>query len=69
MEKLNAISSAIIGAAIEVHKRLGPGLLESTYHACLVYKLQAPGFDVQTQVPLPLIYKVSNWMLDIDWTF
>jgi GxxExxY protein len=57
MEELNAISRAIIGAAIEVHKRLGPGLLESTYHACLVYELEALGFYVQTQVPLPLIYK------------
>ena len=57
MEEVNAISSAIIGAALEVHKRLGPGLLESTYHACLVYELTALGFNVQTQVPLPLIYK------------
>ena len=53
----NEISKQIIGAAIEVHKQLGPGLLESSYEACLSYELKQLGFDVKTQVPLPVIYK------------
>ena len=53
----NEISSKIIGAAIEVHKHLGPGLLESTYEACLAYELKQLGFDVKQQLALPVIYK------------
>lgn len=53
----NEISSQIIGAAIEVHKHLGPGLLESSYEACLVYELRNRGLDVKSQIPLPVIYK------------
>jgi GxxExxY protein len=47
----------IIGAAIKVHRRLGPGLLESAYEACLVYELEQLGLDVQRQKAVPLIYK------------
>ena len=57
MEELNKITEAIIGAAIEVHRALGPGLLESAYLVCLVYELTQRGFKVLQQVPLPLIYK------------
>ena len=57
MDELNKITEAIIGAAIEVHRTLGPGLLESAYVACLVYELRQWGFKVLEQVPLPLIYK------------
>lgn len=53
----NEISSRIIGAAIEVHKQLGPGLLESTYQTCLAYELKQLGLDVKQQVALPVIYK------------
>lgn len=53
----NAISHSIIGAAMEVHSSLGPGLLESTYEACLVYELQGRGLHVQSQVCLPVTYK------------
>jgi GxxExxY protein len=53
----NAISEAVIGAAIEVHRQLGPGLLESSYHACLCRELELRGIPYQSQVSLPLEYK------------
>lgn len=53
----NEISSKIIGAAIEVHKQLGPGLLESTYETCLAYELKQMGLDVKQQQALPVLYK------------
>jgi len=51
------IVSEIIAAAIEVHRRLGPGLLESTYQVCLVYELVQRGLRVQQQVAIPVFYK------------
>lgn len=54
---LNKISEIIIGKAIEVHRALGPGLLESTYEACLIYELSLLGLKVEHQKPLSLIYK------------
>ena len=57
---INAISHKIIGGAINVHKELGPGLLESAYQACLSYELKKMGMKVQDQVPLPLIYEEVN---------
>lgn len=53
----NEISERIIGCAIEVHKSLGPGLLESAYLECLYYELKKAGFIAEKQKPLPLIYK------------
>ncbi|MCH8533718.1 MAG: GxxExxY protein [Flavobacteriaceae bacterium] len=53
----NQISSKVIGAAIEVHKQLGPGLLESAYEYCLAHELESLGFTVERQVALPIIYK------------
>jgi GxxExxY protein len=53
----NTITEKIIGCAIEVHKQLGPGLLESAYEECLYYELQSIGLDVKKQLPLPLVYK------------
>lgn len=53
----NEISSKIIGPSIEVHKQLGPGLLESTYEICLGHELKLMGLEVKQQVPLPVIYK------------
>ena len=50
------LTSHIIAAAIEVHRRLGPGLLESAYEACLAYELRIRGIKVLTQVGLPVIY-------------
>ena len=57
MEELNKITEAIIGAAIEVHRHLGPGLLESAYRECLRYELIQRGYAAQQEVPLPLTYK------------
>jgi GxxExxY protein len=53
----NEISEKIIGCAIEVHKSLGPGLLESAYLECLHYEIQKAGLFVEKQKPLPLVYK------------
>lgn len=53
---LNQLTGAIIGAAIEVHKRLGPGLLESAYRVCLAYELRKRGFAVEEESPVPVIY-------------
>jgi GxxExxY protein len=56
-ERLNQISEIIIGAAIRVHRALGPGLLESVYLACLVYELAAEGLRIETQRALPVVYR------------
>ncbi|MGA7194294.1 MAG: GxxExxY protein [Anaerolineales bacterium] len=56
-EGLNKITEGIIGAAIEVHKNLGPGLLESAYQAALAYELTERGFKIEQQKSLPLLYK------------
>ena len=53
----NEISSKIIGAAIEVHKELGPGLLESVYEACLVHLLKEMGLKVETQKLVPIVFR------------
>ncbi len=53
----NALSNRIIGAAIEVHRQFGPGLLESAYEACLCRELQLRGVAFESQVPIPLEYK------------
>ncbi len=58
----NTITSKIIGSAIEVHRQLGPGLLESTYQDCLIYELQQINLNVQKEVFIPLMYK--NLKLD-----
>jgi len=55
-ESYNALTSKIIAAGIEVHRRLGPGLLESAYEACLVYELRKRGLKALSQVGLPVIY-------------
>ena len=54
--ELNDLSYAIIGAAIEVHRRLGPGLLESAYRVCLAYELRKRGFQVEQERPVPVVY-------------
>jgi len=54
---LNAVTETIIGAAIEVHRELGPGLLEQSYEACLTFELLKLGLSVERQKPLPLTYK------------
>jgi GxxExxY protein len=51
------LTEQIIGAAIEVHRHLGPGLLESAYRKCMVRELELRGLEVQAEVPLPIEYK------------
>jgi GxxExxY protein len=66
---LNSITDGIIHAAIEVHKALGPGLLESAYQACTAYELIQDGFQVDQQRPLPVeyngIHMNAGYRLDI----
>ncbi|MEL1243585.1 GxxExxY protein [Flavobacterium sp. DGU11] len=54
---VNPLSNKIIGLAIEVHKNLGPGLLESAYCECLSYEIRKSGLYVESQKALPIIYK------------
>ena len=54
---INQLSNRIIGATIEVHKAIGPGLLESAYERCLCHELKLRGIAFESQVPLPLVYK------------
>ncbi len=54
------LTEAIIGAAIDVHRELGPGLMESAYEECLCYELSDRGLAFQRQVPLPIRYKKVN---------
>ena len=56
-EELNAIAEQIIGAAMDVHRAVGPGLLESAYEACLVFELRDRGLHVEQQKPLPVVYR------------
>jgi len=51
------LTQKVIGCAIEVHKNLGPGLLESTYESCLIYELQQTGLSIKSQIKLPINYK------------
>nr|WP_277775138.1 GxxExxY protein [Thermoleptolyngbya sichuanensis] len=55
--ELDEISGQVIGAAIAVHRELGPGLLESAYEACLVHELRQRGVQIEQQIPQPVIYK------------
>ena len=55
--KFDELSNKVIGCAIEVHRELGPGLLESTYEQCLAYELNRAGISFKTQQQLPVAYK------------
>jgi GxxExxY protein len=57
VQSANNITSLIIGAAIEVHRQLGPGLLESTYEECLSQELAIRAIGFERQKPVPLVYK------------
>ena len=57
MEGDNKLTGKIIGCAIEVHKILGPGLLESAYEECLTFELSKAGLNVKRQKPVPVVYK------------
>lgn len=56
-EELNNLSYQIIGCAIEVHRILGPGLLESAYQNCLIFELKKAGLKVEKEISLPITYK------------
>jgi len=56
----NEITHQIIGAAIEVHKHLGPGLLESAYEECLAHELQLRNLRVERQKAVPVVYKQTK---------
>jgi len=56
-DRLDQITDTIIGAAIEVHRTLGPGLLESAYEACLAFELAEHGLKIEQQKPLPVVYQ------------
>ena len=57
MEDINQLTYNIIGCAYKVHSALGPGLLESSYEACLAYELRKLNYSVETQKALPVIYE------------
>ena len=57
LTELNKLTKQIIGAAIKVHRHLGPGLLESSYETCLAYELKQLGLSFERQKALPLVYK------------
>jgi GxxExxY protein len=65
----NATTNRIIGACIEVHKHLGPGLLESAYEECLAYELELRGLRFARQKPIPIVYKDvqldCNYQIDL----
>ena len=64
-EDSNSLTGKIIGAAIEIHRTLGPGLLESAYEACLIYELRLRKLKVDPQKSMPVFYK--DVMLDCGY--
>jgi len=65
MEERDPLTREVIGAAIEVHRELGPGLLESVYQLCLEHELRLRGIEHKPQEPLPLIYKGLHLEADL----
>lgn len=63
---VNQITGDVIGAAIEVHQSLGPGLLESAYQECLARELVLRRIPFERQRPLPLEYKGIRWSVDTE---
>jgi len=59
-DSINLLTEKIIGCAIEVHRAIGPGLLESAYEECLCYELAQNRLQFRRQVPLPVVYKGVN---------
>ena len=62
MDEQDPLTQSVIGAAIEVHREMGPGLLESVYQKCLVYELRLRKIECQPQARLPIVYK--GWLID-----
>ncbi|MFZ0932351.1 MAG: GxxExxY protein [Syntrophobacteraceae bacterium] len=65
MMAINDLTKEVIGAAIEVHRAFGPGLLESAYETCLCHELGLRGIQFERQKPLPLIFKGAT----LDWGY
>ena len=63
--EINQISGAVVDAAMKVHSRLGPGLLEQPYQRCLEYELKARGFTVNSEVYLPVLYE--DLLIDVGY--
>lgn len=61
---LDELTFQIIGGAIEVHKFMGPGLLESVYHQCLIEELKSKNINLLTEMKIPVIYKEKNLNID-----
>ena len=57
MDEQDSLTQAVIGSAIEVHRELGPGLLESVYQKCMIYELRLRRIECQHQARLPIVYK------------
>ena len=57
MDERDPLTQQVIGAAIEVHREMGPGLLESVYQSCIECELRSLGIEFERQVPLPIVYK------------
>lgn len=68
-EYLNQLSFSVIGAAIEVHKTIGPGLLESVYHTCFCHELKERGFNVKEELAVPVVYKGINLRSELRCDF
>jgi GxxExxY protein len=64
MDEQDPLTREVIGAAIEIHREIGPGLLESVYQLCLEHELRLRGVEHKPQEPLPLVYK--GLTLDVD---
>jgi GxxExxY protein len=60
LDEINKLTERIIGCAIEVHRNLGPGLLESTYESALCVELEDAGIAYQRQFPFPIVYKKTS---------
>jgi GxxExxY protein len=69
MLKGNQLTSEIISSAIEVHRHLGPGLLESTYEECMAFELQERNLETKRQIDIPVLYKGArleqNYRIDL----
>ncbi len=66
---MKELTEKIIGAAIEVHKTIGPGLLESAYEECLAQEMKMRGLSFQRQFPLPVAYKGAMFGLRVSAGF
>ena len=65
-DTLNALSKQVLDAAFAVHTEFGPGLLESTYVACLKYEQEKRGLEVMTEVPVPVVYD-GHKLVDVGY--